>query len=65
MTRTVTGGLFTCMFFDTIVRDEIGIKKWVLRVLIPGAYSGDLLDKKFRSEVATMKLVYYIKSDYL
>ena len=59
MTRTIIGGFHICIFFNIAVRDEIG-KKWVLRVPIPGEHGGDLLDEKFQSEVATMKLVYYV-----
>lgn len=58
MTRTIIGGFHICIFFDIESNSEAGMKKWVLRVPIPGAYGGDLLDEKFRSEVATMKLLF-------
>lgn len=58
MTRTVIGGFHICIFFNITSNDQIGTKKWVLRVPIPGQHGRDLLDEKFRSEVATMKLVY-------
>jgi hypothetical protein len=54
MTRTIIGGFHICIFFDITSANE-RTKKWVLRVPIPGEHGGDLLDEKFRSEVATMK----------
>jgi hypothetical protein len=57
MTRTVIGGFHICIFFNISSNGQIGTKRWVLRVPIPARHGGDLLDEKFRSEVATIKLV--------
>jgi hypothetical protein len=57
MTKIIIGGFRICMFFDIASHSKTRTKKWVLRVPIPGQHGGDLLDDKFRSEVATMKLV--------
>ena len=58
MTRTVIGGFHICIFFDISLNGPVGMNKWVLRVPIPGQHGGNLLGEKFRSEVATMKLVH-------
>lgn len=58
LTRTIIGGFHICIFFDITSENETATKKWVLRVPIPRNHGGDLLDEKFRSEVATMNLVY-------
>lgn len=58
ITGTIIGGFHICIFFDIISDSETRTKKWVLRVPIPGEHGGDLLDEKFRSEVANMKYYY-------
>jgi hypothetical protein len=51
--ETITGGFHVCVVLNVVADRDA--KKWVLRVPIPWKHAENLLDEKFRAEIATMK----------